>query len=239
MEIKIIPCLNDNYSYLILDKNKKNACVIDPSESEPIIEIIEKNKLNLNYILNTHHHYDHVGGNEELKKKYNSKVVGFKDDKDRIPEIDILVENNEIWKKENFEAKIYHIPGHTTGHIAFHFYKEKKIFTGDTLFSLGCGRLFEGTYEQMFNSLKKIKELPKDTEIYCGHEYTLQNSIFCLTNDSENTKLKEKIVKVKDKINNNLPTLPTTLADELECNIFLKAKDLKTFSKLRDLKDNF
>ena len=239
MEVKIIPCLNDNYSYLIFDKNKKNACVIDPSESEPVIKIIEKNKLKLKYILNTHHHYDHVGGNKNLKKKYNSKVIGFKDDKDRIPEIDILVENNEIWKKENFEAKIYHIPGHTTGHIAFHFYKEKKIFTGDTLFSLGCGRLFEGTYEQMFNSLKKIKELPKDTEIFCGHEYTLQNSIFCLTNDSENTKLKEKIVKVKDKVKNNLPTLPTTLADELECNIFLKAKDLKTFSKLRDLKDNF
>ena len=239
MEVKIIPCLNDNYSYLIFNKNKKSACVIDPSESEPVIKIIEKYKLNLRYILNTHHHYDHVGGNKKLKKKYNSKVVGFKDDKDRIPEIDILVENNEIWKKENFEAKIYHIPGHTTGHIAFHFYKEKKIFTGDTLFSLGCGRLFEGTYEQMFNSLKKIKNLPLDTKIYCGHEYTLQNSIFCLTNDSENTKLKEKIVQVKDKINNNLPTLPTTLADELECNIFLKAKDLKTFSKLRDLKDNF
>ena len=239
MEVKIIPCLNDNYSYLIFDKYKRIACVIDPSESEPVIEIIEKNKLNLKYILNTHHHYDHVGGNKNLKKKYNSKVVGFKDDKDRIPEIDIFVENNQIWKKENFEAKIYHIPGHTTGHIAFHFYKEKKIFTGDTLFSLGCGRLFEGTYEQMFNSLKKIKKLPKDTEIYCGHEYTLQNSIFCLINDSENIKLKEKIIKVKDKINNNLPTLPTTLADELECNIFLKAKDLKTFSKLRDLKDNF
>ena len=239
MEVKIIPCLNDNYSYLIFDKNKRTACVIDPSESEPVIKVIERNKLNLKYILNTHHHYDHVGGNKNLKKRYNSKVVGFKDDKDRIPEIDILVENNQIWKKENFEVKIYHIPGHTTGHIAFHFYKEKKIFTGDTLFSLGCGRLFEGTYEQMFNSLKKIKELPKDTEIYCGHEYTLQNSIFCLTNDSENTKLKKKIVEVKDKIKNNLPTLPTTLADELECNIFLKAKDLKTFSKLRDLKDNF
>ena len=91
-----------------------------------------------------------------------------------------LVENNQIWKRNNFEAKIYHIPGHTTGHIAFHFYKEKKIFTGDTLFSLGCGRIFEGTYEQMFLSLKKIKELPKDTEIYCGHEYTLQNSNFCI-----------------------------------------------------------
>ena len=239
MKIEIIKCLKDNYSYLIIDEKNNYACVIDPSESRPIIQAIEKNKVNLKYILNTHHHYDHVGGNEKLKKKYNSKVVGFKDDKDRIPEIDILVENNQIWKKENFEAKIYHIPGHTTGHIAFHFYKEKKIFTGDTLFSLGCGRLFEGTYEQMFNSLKRIKELSRDTEIYCGHEYTLQNSIFCLNNDSENIKLKEKIIKIKDKISNNLPTLPTTLADELECNIFLKAKDLKTFSKLRDLKDNF
>ena len=98
---------------------------------------------------------------------------------ERIPEIDILVENNQIWKEESFEAKIYHIPGHTTGHIAFYFFKEKKIFTGDTLFSLGCGRIFEGTHEQMYNSLNKIKELPKDTEIYCGHEYTLQNGNFC------------------------------------------------------------
>ena len=127
MEIKIIPCLNDNYSYLISDKNKKIACVIDPSESLPVIKEIEKNQLNLKYILNTHHHYDHVGGNKELKKKYGSKVVGFNNDKDRIPEIDILVKNNQIWKDENFEAKIYHIPGHTLGHIAFHFFKEKKI----------------------------------------------------------------------------------------------------------------
>ena len=239
MEIKIIPCLNDNYSYLIFNRNDETACVVDPSESNPIIEIIEKTGLKLKYILNTHHHYDHVGGNKELKKRYNSKIVGFKGDKDRIPEIDILVENNEIWKKDNFEAKIYHLPGHTTGHIAFHFFKEKKIFTGDTLFSLGCGRIFEGTYEQMFNSLKKIKTLPKDTEIYCGHEYTLQNSNFCAVYDPKNLQLKNKIIEIKKKIDNKLPTVPTILDDEIRCNIFLKAKDLQTFSKLRDLKDNF
>ena len=169
----------------------------------------------------------------------SSKIVGFKEDKDRIPEIDTLVENNQIWKEENFEAKIYHIPGHTTGHIAFHFFKEKKIFTGDTLFSLGCGRIFEGTYEQMFNSLNKIKELPKDTEIYCGHEYTLQNSDFCLAKDPENHKLKQKIVEINEKLKNNLPTIPSILSDELECNIFLKAEDVESFSKLRDSKDNF
>ena len=174
-----------------------------------------------------------------LKKKYNSNIIGFKEDKDRIPGVDIFVENNQIWKKDNFEAKIYHIPGHTTGHIAYYFFNEKKIFTGDTLFSLGCGKIFEGTYEQMFNSLNKIKELPKDTEIYCGHEYTLQNSNFCIANDSKNFKLKDKIIKIKEKLRNGLPTMPTILSDELECNIFLKTKDLKSFSKLRDLKDNF
>jgi hydroxyacylglutathione hydrolase len=166
-------------------------------------------------------------------------VIGFRGDKDRIPEIDTLVDDQTIWKKDNFEAKIYHIPGHTTGHIAFYFFKEKKIFTGDTLFSLGCGKIFEGTYEQMFNSLKKIKTLPEDTEIYCGHEYTLQNSNFCAAHDANNIQLKNKITKIKKKLENGMPTVPTILDEEIQCNIFLKAKDLQTFSKLRDLKDNF
>ena len=239
MKIQIIKCLQDNYSYLIIDETNLNACVIDPGESKPIIDFVESNNINLKYILNTHHHFDHVDGNIELKKKYNSSVIGFKGDKDRIPEIDILVDDQNIWGGGNFQAKIYHIPGHTSGHIAFHFFREKKIFTGDTLFSLGCGRIFEGTYEQMFNSLKKIKKLPKDTEIYCGHEYTLQNSNFCKVYDSDNLQLKKKIAKIKEKLKNKLPTVPTILDDEIRCNIFLKAKDLQTFSKLRDLKDNF
>ena len=239
MKIKIIKCLQDNYSYLIFNETNKNACVIDPSESQPIIDFVEKNNINLKFILNTHHHYDHIGGNIELKKKYNSTVVGFKDDKDRIPGIDILVTDNQIWKQDDFEAKIIHIPGHTSGHIAYHFFKEEKIFTGDTLFSLGCGRIFEGTYNQMFNSLKKLKKLPSETKIYCGHEYTLQNSKFCITHDSENISLKKKITEIKDKIKKGLPTIPTTLNEEIECNIFLKANDVKSFSKLRDLKDNF
>ena len=239
MKIEIIKCLQDNYSYLIIDEIDQTACVVDPSEAKPIINFLKDKGINLKYILNTHHHHDHVGGNLELKKKYDCEIIGFKGDKDRIPEIDLLIENNQIWKRNNFEAKIYHIPGHTTGHIAFHFYKEKKIFTGDTLFSLGCGRIFEGTYEQMFLSLKKIKELPKDTEIYCGHEYTLQNSKFCIIQDPKNMKLKNKIREINQNIKNNLPTVPSMLGDELDCNIFLKAKDIKSFSKLRDLKDNF
>ena len=239
MEVEIISCLKDNYSYLIIDKSNNSACIIDPSESEPIIEIIKKKKVNLKFILNTHHHYDHVGGNEILKKKFGAKIIGFKDDKNRIPFVDILLKDNEVWKNLNFEFKVFHIPGHTSGHICFYFYKDKIVFSGDTLFSLGCGRIFEGTYEQMYYSLNKFKELPKETKIYCGHEYTLQNSVFCATYDKNNNELNKKILEVKSKRDRNLPTIPSTIGEELACNIFLRAKNLKDFSKLRDLKDNF
>ena len=239
MKIKIIPCLEDNYSYLIIDEEKNISCVVDPSEHRPIEEYLDKNNINLKFILNTHHHYDHIGGNEKLKKKYKAKVVGYEKDKERIPGIDILVNDNEIWQSEKFEAKIIHIPGHTSGHICFYFYKDKVVFTGDTLFSLGCGRIFEGTYSQMFTSLDKFKKLPLDTKVYCGHEYTLQNSKFCLKHDVNNKKLKEKIIEIEKKLLNNLPTIPSTIKDELECNIFLRTDNLESFSKLRDLKDNF
>ena len=239
MEVEIISCLKDNYSYLVIDKVNNSACIVDPSESEPIIEIIEKKKVNLKFILNTHHHYDHVGGNEILKKKFGAKIIAFKDDKNRIPFVDILLEDNEIWKNLNFEFKVFHIPGHTSGHICFYFYKDNIVFSGDTLFSLGCGRIFEGTYEQMYYSLNKFKELPKETKVYCGHEYTLQNSVFCATYDKNNDELNKKILEVKSKRDRNLPTIPSTIGEELACNIFLRAKNLKDFSKLRDLKDNF
>ena len=239
MIVEIIPCLQNNYSYLVIDKTNNEACVIDPSEAKPVINFIENSKINLKYILNTHHHYDHIGGNLELKKKYNSIVIGYEGDKDRIPEINIPVKDNQVWKADNFEVKIIHIPGHTTGHIGYHFIKEKIIFSGDTLFSLGCGKIFEGTYAQMYESLSKFKNLPLDTKIYCGHEYTLQNSKFCIEHDPSNQNLINKISEIKKKINNGTPTLPTTLKDELACNIFLRANDVKSFSKLRDLKDNF
>ena len=239
MNIEIIKCLKDNYSYLIIDEKTKSACVVDPSEAKPIINFIEKNKIYLKFILNTHHHYDHVGGNKDLKKKYNAKVIGFEGDKDRIPEVDICLKDRETWKNKNFEFKIFHIPGHTSGHICFNFFKEKLLFTGDTLFSLGCGRIFEGTYEQMFNSLELIKSFSLETKIYCGHEYTLKNSDFCSIHDKENSKLTEKIISIKEKLNKGLPTIPSTLKEELETNIFLKCNSIENFSKLRDLKDNF
>tara|TARA_B110000014_G_scaffold228197_1_gene188439 strand:+ start:472 stop:1191 length:720 start_codon:yes stop_codon:yes gene_type:complete len=239
MRIQTIPCLNDNYSYLIIDEKKNIACVVDPSDAVPIIEYLENTKIKLKFILNTHHHYDHVGGNQKLKEKYGASVVGYIGDKERIPGIDILVNDQETWIYESFEAKIIHIPGHTLGHICFYFYKDELVFTGDTLFSLGCGRIFEGTYEQMFDSLMKLKVLPKNTKVFCGHEYTLQNSKFCMVHDGNNTNLKTKIKDIKIKLKAGLSTIPSTIKDELECNIFLRSHNVKTFSKLRDLKDNF
>ena len=239
MRVEIIPCLQDNYSYLIIDDSNNSACVVDPSEATPIINFLENKNINLKYILNTHHHFDHIGGNKDLKKKFGSIVLGFKEDSNRIPGIDVLLEDEQIWKAENFVAKIIHIPGHTIGHICFNFFQEKLVFTGDTLFSLGCGRIFEGTYEEMFESLNKIKSLPKETKIYCGHEYTLNNAKFCIKYDPDNQNLQKKIEKIKKQTRDGLPTIPSTIKDELDCNIFLRAKNVESFSKLRDLKDNF
>jgi hydroxyacylglutathione hydrolase len=239
MKIQIIPCLQDNYSYIIIDEENNIACVIDPSEADPVIKYLENNKIKLKFILNTHHHYDHVGGNQELKEKYGASIVGYEGDKERIPGIDILVNDQETWIYKNFKAKIIHIPGHTLGHICFYFYKDESVFTGDTLFSLGCGKIFEGTYAQMFNSLMKLKKLPKSTKVFCGHEYTLQNSKFCMAHDENNENLKNKLNDIKIKIKAGLSTIPSTIQDELECNIFLRSNNLETFSKLRDLKDNF
>ena len=253
MHVNLIPCLTDNYSYIINDNVSKTVGVVDPSEALPVIAFLKKQNLKLNYILNTHHHYDHIGGNAELKKLYNAKVVGFVGDKHRIPGIDITLEDNAKWIFGESSVKILHIPGHTLGHICFFFENEKIAFTGDTLFSLGCGKIFEGDHKQMLTSLNKIKKLPLNTKIYCGHEYSYNNAEFCMKYDKGNIDLKKKFEKIKQLRSNNLPTIPTDLEDELKSNIFLKCNqnnlktklnmknqdDYKVFRKIRDLKDNF
>ena len=253
MNIEIISCLNDNYSYLIHDNQSNTVAIIDPSEFAPCDKIISKKYKKLDYILNTHHHYDHVGGNKELKKKYNSKILGFKSDEKRIPNIDKLLEDNEEFNIGSIKFTTLFIPGHTAGHIAFYSKTEKVIFTGDTLFSMGCGRVFEGTYSQMFNSLNRIKDLPEDTKIYCGHEYTQKNIEFCIKYNPNNDLLKKTKNTIEEKLKNGEPSIPSTLLKEKQMNIFLrtddldvknilnlkKASNLEVFTKLRDLKDNF
>ena len=252
MKIEIIACLNDNYSYLIEDKNTNIISIIDPSDFNACDKIVKKYK-KLDYILNTHHHADHVDGNLQLKKKYNSKILGFTGDKDRIPGISILLNENQKFKIGSLDFKVIFTPGHTSGHIAFFFEESKIVFTGDTLFSLGCGRVFEGTCDQMFNSINKLKNLPPETKVYCGHEYTKKNSEFCLKYDPKNLKLIEKINLINSQRNKNLPTIPTTIQEEKETNIFLRCNlaevkkalnmkdqpDHEIFHKLRDLKDTF
>ena len=252
-KVDIIPCLSDNYSYLIYDTKKNIVGIIDPSEAAAVDKIITKKYNKLDFIFNTHHHFDHVGGNKELKQKYNSKIIGSEIDKERIPEIDILLNDKDIFLFGNTYFEIILVPGHTKGHIAFYSKKEKVLFTGDTLFSLGCGKLFEGTFKEMYNKLEKIKKLPKNIKIYFGHEYTKKNLDFCLKYDEENEDLKKKARWLNKKLSKNLPTTPTTLEDELKTNIFLRCdnnkikKDLKMsnssdelfFEKLRNFKDKF
>tara|TARA_Y100001970_G_scaffold258539_1_gene338548 strand:- start:328 stop:1092 length:765 start_codon:yes stop_codon:yes gene_type:complete len=253
LEVTIINCLSDNYSYLIKDKKTNLVGVVDPSEFRTVDIEIKKTYKKLDFILNTHHHNDHVGGNIELKKKYNSKIICSSYDEKKIPGLDIKKNDGDQFLFGETDFKIIHIPGHTLGHIAFYSAKANVIFTGDTLFSLGCGRIFEGTFKQMFQSLEKIKNLPKNTIIYCGHEYTEKNGEFCVSIDKENVRLRNRIEDVKNKIQKKLPTLPIALGEEIETNIFLRCDNekiksrlkmensskLEVFTKLRNLKDKF
>ena len=253
LDIIIISCLSDNYSYLVRDKKTNLVGVVDPSDFGQVDKEISKTYKKLDFILNTHHHNDHVDGNINLKKKYNSKVICSSYEGEKIPGADIKKGDDEKFILGETDFKVIHIPGHTLGHIAFYSEKAGVIFTGDTLFSLGCGRIFEGTFEQMFNSLEKIKKLKKNTMIYCGHEYTNSNGKFCISIDKDNENLKKRIQEVKNKNQKKIPTLPISLGNELETNIFLRYDDkkiknnlnmnngskLEVFKKLRNLKDKF
>ena len=253
LDVTIISCLADNYSYLIRDKKTNLVGIVDPSDFKQVDREINRTYKKLDFILNTHHHSDHVDGNINLKKKYNSKVICSSYEMEKIPAVDIKKSDGEQFNLGETNFKVIHVPGHTLGHIAFYSEKANVIFTGDTLFSLGCGRVFEGTFEQMLGSLEKIKKLSKNTMIYCGHEYTYNNGKFCISIDSDNEKLKDRIKLVKNKMEKKLPTLPVKLSDELETNIFLRydnkiiknnlkmsnGSKLEVFTKLRNLKDQF
>ncbi|MFN7038813.1 MAG: hydroxyacylglutathione hydrolase [Alphaproteobacteria bacterium] len=250
--IYIIPQLKDNYSYILRDNIHNITCVVDPSASEPIEKFLIEKKWRLDYILNTHHHFDHIGGNEVLKQNYNAKIIASDYDACRIDDVDIPVNDEQIIEFPSL-CKILHIPGHTLGHIAYYFPLEEALFCGDTLFSLGCGRLFEGTAEQMYNSLKKLSSLPSNTKIYPGHEYTLKNCEFALSIDDQNQNLFDFYKTLQNKRAKNQPTIPSTLEIELQFNPFLRTENmqikaklnlvnsdsLNIFTRLRELKDKF
>ncbi|TYI91743.1 hypothetical protein E1A91_D02G015700v1 [Gossypium mustelinum] len=254
LQIELVPCLRDNYAYLLHDVDTGTVGVVDPSIAMPIIDALSRKNWNLTYILNTHQHHDHTGGNAELKARYGAKVIGSGIDKDRIPGIDIVLNDGDKWMFAGHEVHVIETPGHTRGHISFYFPSSAAIFTGDTLFSLSCGKLFEGTPEQMLSSLQRIMSLPDDTNIYCGHEYTLSNSKFALSIEPKNEALQSYAAHVTHLHNKGLPTIPTTLKKEKACNPFLRtmsseirqalnipaeANAAEAFGVIRHAKDNF
>lgn len=255
MKVVQIPLLRDNYGYLVVCEKTGEAAVVDPSEGEPVLRQVEKEKVRLKAILNTHHHRDHTGGNPFLLERLSLEVYGHKVDQGRVPGMSQPLEDGDEIKIGEIKAKVLFIPGHTRGHVAYLF--ENRLFSGDTLFVAGCGRLFEGTAEQMLASLSRLRSLPGDTLVYCGHEYTEKNLQFALTVEPKNPKLAEKMQKVRALRVNGVSTVPSTMAEEWETNPFLRwdsreirehlKKNLPTlslepvsvFAQVRKLKDQF
>jgi hydroxyacylglutathione hydrolase len=231
-EIRLFPCLSDNFGYLIHDDATKATASIDAPEAGPIVKALEREGWKLTDILITHHHGDHVGGVSELKKKYGCRVVAPHDKSTKIANADLRVGNGDVVKVGNLLARVLETPGHTLDHISYVFDGEKALFAADTLFSIGCGRVFEGTYPMMWDSLLKLRALPDDFKLYCGHEYTASNVKFALSVDSDNAALKARAAEVTRLRGENKPTIPSLLGEEKKTNIFLRADDPSVAIKL-------
>lgn len=253
LEIEQIPVLNDNYIYLIHDTESGDTAAVDPAVSEPVLSVLKQNHWQLSHVLNTHHHSDHVGGNLTLKEHTACKIAGCAADQKRIPGIDIQLSEGDTLKLGTHSIQIISCSGHTNGHIAYYIADADALFCGDTLFAMGCGRLFEGSAKQMQHSLRKFTTLPKNTKVYCAHEYTTTNAQFALTVEPDNKELLDTIERVKQLRSTNQPTVPTTIKQELATNPFLrtdsaciqqtlnmqKASELEIFTELRNRKNVF
>ncbi|MEO1329795.1 MAG: hydroxyacylglutathione hydrolase [Pseudomonadota bacterium] len=229
LAIELIPVLSDNYVYLITDAETDVVGVVDPGEAGPIAAAIDAREGDLagklDWILLTHHHNDHIGGVEALRAKYGAKVAGAKADRERLPKLDVALSPGEDWDFGVQIVEIIDAPGHTVGQIAYHFPRAKAVFTGDSLFALGCGRLFEGTALQMWEALKAFAKLPPETEVYCGHEYTEANAKFALTIETENRALQDRAREIETVRMAGKPTIPTTIGRELATNPFMRASE--------------
>jgi hydroxyacylglutathione hydrolase len=222
-EIRQFPCLTDNFGCLIHDPVTGATASIDAPEAAPILKALEREGWTLTDILITHHHHDHVGGVSELKQKYRCRVVAPHDKSTSIANVDLRVKEGDTVKVGGLAARVLETPGHTLDHISYVFDSEKALFAADTLFSIGCGRVFEGNYPMMWDSLLKLRALPDDFSLYCGHEYTAANVTFALTVEPDNAALKTRAAEVARLRAEGKPTLPVKLADEKKANVFLRA----------------
>src|SRR5215472_4812208 len=232
-DIRVFTCLTDNFGYLIHDVETKATAAVDAPEAAPIIKALEREGWTLTDILITHHHGDHVGGVAELKQRYGCRVVAPHDRTAKFANVDQRVGNGDAVKIGSLTARVLETPGHTLDHIAYVFDGDKALFAADTLFSIGCGRVFEGSYPMMWESLLKLRALPDDFKLYCGHEYTAANVKFALTIEPDNPALKARAEEVKRLRAENKPTVPTLLGEEKKANVFLRADEPSVAASVR------
>jgi len=251
LEIELVPCLSDNYAYLVRDADAGLCAVVDPSEAPPVKLALARRGWTLTHILNTHHHFDHTGGNLPLKEEFGCEIVGPGQDRARFEGLDTGVDESTGWSFGGRAVRVLEIPAHTSSHIAF--VMDDAVFTGDTMFAMGCGRLFEGTPAMMWASLSKLMTLRDDTRVYCGHEYTQSNGRFALTMEPNNTDLVERMRDVDMARAKGLPTIPSTIGLEKKTNPFCRpgsaelrrtlgmeaASDVDVLGETRRRKDNF
>jgi len=257
MQVYRLPALSDNYIYVLHDPTSNTAAVVDPAEAHPVLACLQELQAELVAIFNTHHHQDHIGGNGKLLQKFPKAVVyGGAEDRGRIPDQQVFLQQGDHVSFTDREAEVLFVPGHTRAHIAYYFPAAEsqgpgELFCGDTLFAGGCGRLLEGTPAQMMTSLDQLRNLPDDTRVWCGHEYTLKNLQFALTVDRDNSQLQTRFAEVKTVRSQGEPTIPSRIGLEKQINPFLRwdqpslcaavdSQDpLQTFTRLRRLKDQF
>lgn len=238
-KVELIPIFKDNYVFLIIDTDHNEAIIVDPGESETVTQALKQKNLNPAAILATHHHSDHIGGIDILKNNFQIPVYAPAKNQNQI-KADYYINDTDTIKIASFDFKVIALPGHTLGHCAYWFEKEKWLFSGDVLFGLGCGRLFEGTYEEAFVSLQKIKSLPDDTLIFCTHEYTETNLRFCKSLPiNDNPSLKEYEIDLLKKRKSGLASVPLILVKEKQVNPFLISKNVNDFKMLRETRNSF
>ena len=238
LEIVAVPAFADNYLWLIHDLESGETAVVDPGDPAPVLAEAERRGWRIGKILNTHWHPDHTGGNLTIKQATGATIIGPAGENGRVPGLDVALKEGDRASIGRHEAEIWEVPGHTIGHIAYIFRDDRVAFVGDTLFAMGCGRLFEGTPAQMHANLQRLAALPEETRVYCGHEYTLANARFAITVDPDNTALADRLARVEAARDRGEVTLPTTIGEERATNPFIRAASVEEFARLRSLKDS-